>query len=164
MIRAAVQHLGVQIGAGVIDETREEILEQLSLQIAYVNNCDLLIVNQRRAAPEIYRNHGQRLIHGLEEIASAINASPISQCSSEEISEHDACVFDSVMLIDIEIAISLQFEIEAAMFAEQLEHVIQEADAGQNLIRSPAFDNEATRDAGFLRFAIQAGFSHLACE
>ena len=53
MVGAAVQHLGVQVGAGVIDEAAEEIFDQFGLQIAHQAHLDQVFVDQRGASAEI---------------------------------------------------------------------------------------------------------------
>ena len=46
------------------------------------------------------------------------------------LAERDADVFDGVMLIDVEIAGGLHLQIEPAMPRDEIEHVIEKADAG----------------------------------
>jgi hypothetical protein len=48
MIGAAVEDFRMQIGAGMIDESAEEIFEKFGLQVANMNDVYLLIVDQRR--------------------------------------------------------------------------------------------------------------------
>ena len=73
----------------------------------------------------------------------------------EELAEYDADVFDGVVLVHVQIAIGVEGEVEAAMFGEELEHVIEEADAGGDLVAAAAFDPERAADAGFLRIALR---------
>ncbi len=166
VIRAAVQHLGVQIRAGVIRKTGEEIFEQFGLQIADVNHIDLLIVDQRRTAAEIHRDNRQRFIHRLDEITGAIDAAAVAERLGEEIAEDDAGIFDRVVLIHIEIALRVQFEIESAVLAEKLEHVIQKANAGRDLICAGAFD-DASEPAICVSFVLRstaASLMSFVCE
>ena len=73
----------------------------------------------------------------------------------------DADVFDRVVLIDVEVAASFQFEIEAAVVREQFEHVIEEADAGRDLITATAFDGQSDNsDVRLFAGAFDAAFSH----
>ena len=44
------------------------------------------------------------------------------------------------MLIHVQIAIGAQLQIEAAVFGEQLQHVVEEADAGRDLVPAAPFD------------------------
>ncbi len=58
------------------------------------------------------------------------------------LADHDADVFDRVVLVDFEITIGAQLQIEGAMLREQLEHVIEEANAGLDFVASAAFNAE----------------------
>ena len=48
----------------------------------------------------------------------------------EELAQHDADIFDGVVLIDIEVALGFELKIEAAVMGEQFQHVIEETDSG----------------------------------
>ena len=48
----------------------------------------------------------------------------------KQLAHNDADVFNGVVLIHIQIAIGLQLQVEAAMFREQLQHVVEEANSG----------------------------------
>ena len=48
----------------------------------------------------------------------------------ERLSQHDADIFDGVMLIDIEVALGFELQIEAAVMGEEFQHVIEETDSG----------------------------------
>ena len=56
---------------------------------------------------------------------------------SNRFAERDADVFDGVMLIDVEIAGGLDLQVEAAVPGDQVEHVIEKADAGAVLVACP---------------------------
>ena len=51
----------------------------------------------------------------------------------KQLAQHDADILDGVVLIHIQIAVGFQLQIEAAVLGEQLQHVIEEADAGRDL-------------------------------
>ena len=59
---------------------------------------------------------------------------PVAERLREELAEHDAHVFDGVVLVHVEIALRLQLEVEAAVLGEQLQHVVEKADAGGDLV------------------------------
>ncbi len=130
VIRSSVEHLGVEIGAGVVDEAIEEIGHQFRLQIAHQPDPDQVFINERWAAAQIDRADSQRLIHGQHKITGAIDAFAIAQCFGKELPDDNADVFDRVMLIDIQIAFGLDFQVEGSVLREELEHVVEEANAG----------------------------------
>jgi hypothetical protein len=58
------------------------------------------------------------------------------------------------MLIHVEIAFGIQGEVEATVFGEQLQHVVEETDAGRDVIAAAAFDFQDAGDAGLLSVAL----------
>ena len=73
---------------------------------------------------------------------------------SHRFAERDADVFDGVMLIDVEIAGGLHLQIEAAVPRDEVEHVIEEADAGAVLEAALAVERQRELDLRFRRAAI----------
>ena len=61
-----------------------------------------------------------------------------------------------MVLVDVEIAIAHQLKIESAMPREQLQHVIEEANAGGNLVSAATFDGQCECDARFGRVALES--------
>ena len=71
------------------------------------------------------------------------------------LAERDADVLDGVVLIDVEVARGVQRQVEAAMPGEQLEHVVEEADAGANVVAALSVDRQRARDLRFRRLAVE---------
>ena len=73
------------------------------------------------------------------------------------LAEHDADVLDRVVLIDVEVAGRVQRQVEAAVPREQLEHVIEEADAGADVVAALAVDDQPSADLRLGRLPIERG-------
>ena len=99
----------------------------------------LVSTSEGRASAEIDRGDPQGLVHRHQKISGAQNAALVAQGSIEGLAQSDADIFDGVVLIDVEIAVALQFKIEAAVMREQFQHVIEEANAG-NFVASLSID------------------------
>jgi hypothetical protein len=69
-------------------------------------------------------------------------------------------ILDGVMLIDVEIAVSLDREVERAMAREELEHVIEEADAGRDGIAPSTFDRQLQQDLRLGRLTVDYRAAH----
>ena len=65
---------------------------------------------------------------------------------ADGLAERDAHVLDRVVGVDVQIARRRQREIEAAVPREQLEHVVEEPDAGAHVIPAAAVDLQAKPD------------------
>jgi uncharacterized 2Fe-2S/4Fe-4S cluster protein (DUF4445 family) len=64
------------------------------------------------------------------------------------------------MLVHVQVAFGVELQIEAAMLGEQLQHVIEEADAGGDLVAAAAFDLERAADLRLFGVALDGGSSH----
>src|ERR1035441_2842862 len=152
----------MQVGAGVMYEAAEEILSELGLQVADEVHLDQIFVDQEGASAEIDGDHGEGLVHRHDEVAGAVDAFAIAEGFGEQLAEHDADVFHGVVLVDVEIAFGLQGEVEAAVLGEQLQHMVEEANAGGDVIASAAFDFQGAADACLFGIALDGGGSHAA--
>src|SRR5580693_5500291 len=116
----------------MVHEPIEEIRHQFSLQIAHQTNFDQIPVHKRGTTPEIHRDHGQRLIHRKNKIAGTVNAFAVAKGFRKQLADYDADVFHRVVLIDIEIADSLELKIEPTMLGKKFQHVIEKPDSRRN--------------------------------
>jgi hypothetical protein len=160
VIGAAVHDYGVQVCSGVVSKASKEIFEQFNLEIAYMHNVDLQIEEQRGTAAQVNGDDGKGFVHGLDEVAGAIDAEAVSQCLREEVTQDDADVFDRMMLVNVEIAMSRKGEIEGAVLGEKLQHMVEEADASRDLVTARAINVERSRDLRFLGIPLDNCFSH----
>src|SRR4051812_28618058 len=64
------------------------------------------------------------------------------------------------MLIDVEVPLDLQRQIEGAVPGEELEHVIEEADAGADVVTPASFDRQLQADRRFARVAFDQRAAH----
>ena len=99
---------------------------------------------------EIESDDGERFIHGHDEVSGAVDALAIAERFREKLAEHDADVLDGVMLIDIQIALRFQSEVKAAVFCEELQHMIEESNASGDFVAAAALDFQRTLDLRFL--------------
>jgi hypothetical protein len=159
VVGAAIENFGVEVGSGVLDETAEEIFREFRLQIADETSFHSVFVDQGGASAEIDGYDGESFVHGKHEVSGAIDAFAITEGLREELADDDADIFNRVVLVDIEIAFGGEFEIEAAMLCEKLEHVVEEADAGRDLVGAFAFEAKFAADLGFFRVALQLSCS-----
>src|ERR1700733_4671577 len=67
-----------------------------------------------------------------------------------------------MVLIYVEVSIGFDFEVEASVFGEEFQHVVEEADAGRYFVAALAFDGQGSGDPGFFGASLDGGFSHRA--
>ena len=104
----------------------------------------LVSIDGMRAAAEIDRRDRQRLVHRHHEVAGAIDAALVADRRRDRLAERDADVLDGVVLIDVEIAGGLHLQVEPAVARDQVEHVIEKADAGVILEAALAVERRAS--------------------
>ena len=97
------------------------------------------LVDEERAAREVERDLHERFVERARARSRTGARRALSPSASlQRGAEHDADVFDGVVQVDLEVARGLDREVEAAVLAELLEHVVEERDAGRDARRVPA--------------------------
>src|SRR5207244_5109903 len=99
-----------------------------------------------------------------DEIAGAIDPLAVAERPQHRLAERDADIFDRMVLIDVEIAPGLQRQVEAAVPREELQHVIEKADPGPDVVAPLSIDREAPFDVRLGRPAVErCGPLHRGC-
>ena len=105
VIGSAVHHPDVDVGQSVLGEAVEEVFHQFDFEAADATHAHTVFVDARDAPSEIKRDDSERLVHRLHEVSSAINSFPVTERLIHHLAKNDTDVFDSVMLIDIEVSL-----------------------------------------------------------
>src|SRR6266568_7667766 len=92
----------------------KEILNQLALQITNEPALDLCFHRARHAPAQINRGNTERLIHRHQEIPGSQNPFLVADCLIERLAQSDPHILNRVVLIYVEVAITLQIEIECS--------------------------------------------------
>ena len=94
------------------------------------------------------RARRQRLVHRHGRVAVARDAAAVAERLVERLAEHDADVLGGVVRAGLEVAGRLDVEVEARVAREQVEHVVEEPDAGRGRALAGAVQREPQADAG----------------
>ena len=149
----------MHVGAGAHGEAIEEIVHELGLEIPDHLDGELQLHHGVRAAAQVHRGHRQRFVHRHHEVAGAVDALLVSQRRCHGFAEDDADVFHGVVLVHIQIAGGFQLQVEPAVPGEQLQHVVEEPDAGPHLVLPLAVHDEPALDLGFRGPPVEAGLA-----
>jgi hypothetical protein len=155
--RPSVEHSEMYVGPGAGSESLEEIFQQFGLKVANAlrsNGCPQYEVG---ATAQVDSCHRQRFIHGHYEVACAVDASFVAQRLPHGLTQDKACVFDCVVLIDVQIALNSQIEIEATVSSEKFQHVIEKPNAGGDRVPAPTVEAQTGANVGLRRAAINPG-------
>ena len=93
-------------------------------------------------------------------MAEAGDAAPVAERAGERLAERDRRILGGVVLIDMQVAGRAQADVDQRVARELLEHMIEEADAGRDLIGAGAVEVDLDRDVGFARLAVDRGGAH----
>ena len=150
----------MHVRARPLGEAFEEILHELRLQIADARHLQMEIHDGVGTAAEIDRGDCERFVHRHHEVPGAIDAPARAERAGHRLAKGDPHVLDGVMLVDVEIPVRLQREIERAMARDELEHVIEEPDAGRDVVAPLALDGELQANGGLARLPVDQRAPH----
>ena len=83
-------------------------------------------------------------------IGVAHDAAHVAERLLHRLAEHDAGVFGGVVLVDVQVALGLQLDVDPGVARQELEHVVEEADAGRDLGAAGAVEVQLDGDLGLL--------------
>ena len=94
---------------------------------------ELGLEHQERPPRNVDRDAGQRLVHRHVHARIAGDALHVAERLLHRLAERDADVLGGVVVVDVQVALGLHGDVDARVAREQVEHVIEEADAGRDL-------------------------------
>jgi hypothetical protein len=144
----------MDIGAGSLRESLKKIFHEFNLETADLLGRDFCVDDAIRTATEINGGSGKRFVHGHQKISGAKNAALRTESFENGFTEGDANVFDGVVLIDVEIAARLDAKIEGAVTRDEIEHVVEKANAREDFGFATAFEIDGETDVGLVGFAM----------
>ncbi len=105
----------------------------------------------------------QRLIEGRDEIAEAMDATPLAQGLGQGLAEGDADVLIGVVVVDVGVALGLNLQVDQAVAADLVEHVVKERHAGAHRAGPAAIEAEGHPHVGFTRDAVDRSDAGRGC-
>jgi hypothetical protein len=137
----------VQGDAAVHGEGLEPLAHQLGVEGADLLGRKRAAEDQERPSRDVERDPRQRLVHGQVDIGVAGDAPLVAERLEKRLAEGDAGILGAVVVVDMEIARHLHVEVEEGVARQELQHVVEKADAGG--------------DAGLSRAVEGKGYGHI---
>src|SRR5262245_9698408 len=160
MIVGAVKRGDVQRHAAVHREVLEPLLHELGVEAAYLVAHELGLEHQERPAGNVDRDARERLIHRHMDVGVARDALHVPERLLHCLTECDADVLRGVMMIDVQVALSLDREVDAGMARQKLEHVIEEADPRRGRRRTGTVKVDRDLHVAFLGATLDRALAH----
>jgi hypothetical protein len=127
----------VQGQLGAVGDGAEELLGKLGVEAGDRRHRQLGVEDAERPAGDVERALRQRLVHRHQRRSVAPDPGPVAERLVQGLAEHDADVLHRVVRAGLQIAARLHLQPEPAVAGEQVEHVVEEADARTGA-RAPA--------------------------
>ena len=121
---------------------------------------ELGLEHQERPPRNVDRDAGQRLVHRHVHARVARDALHVAERLLHRLAERDADVLGGVVVVDVQVALGLHGDVDARVARQQVEHVIEEADAGRDLGRAGAVEVDRDLDVGFLGLPLHRALAH----
>ena len=102
--RAAVETPSCERSLWRLGEPVEEIVDQISLEVADPPYAQLQIDDRVGSSAEIDCGDRERLVHRHHEVACTIDPLPVGHRRGHRVAERNPHILDRVMLIDVEVS------------------------------------------------------------
>ena len=157
VVVAAVVDVDVEVAQGVGGQGLPEVFDQLGIELADLLGRERSVEYQVIATAQIPNRAAERFFHRQRKVAVAADSLLVADRLADGLTDADAGVFNRVMLIDVQVALHVDLKVEATVPREQLQHVIEEADAGRTGEVAGAVEVEFKLDLRFGRVAFDLG-------
>src|SRR5262249_52048001 len=156
VMRVLARDAHVDRGSKGFGEGMEEMGHQLGWQPTDLLAAKTAFKHRKCAPGQIDRDLCLRLIHGQQKAVTR-DSHFRTQSLAQSLAEGKRTILDGVVLVDLQIAPAGQLERKAAVFAQLLEHVIEEPDTGGDLDWRGLVETDADRNVGLPRASLDSG-------
>lgn len=125
---AATNEVDVHGDAGIEGESAEEFFSEFGVEISDFNFGDFGVKTDIGTVAEVQNATGESFFHGNIGFAVALNAGAVTEGGADGLAKDDACVFDGMVGIDLDIAFAGEFNVDECMAGEEVEHMGEEGD------------------------------------
>ncbi len=145
----AAQIVDMQGHAGMVNQPLEEFADQIHVKLTNAGADEFDIEFQAGTTGEVDHHPGERLVEG--NVGMAVTGQPlfVPPGLGQRLTDGDPDIFDSVMIIDLNIANRRNIKIDQAVAGDLVEHVVKEGNAGGELALAAAIE---IKTHGNLRF------------
>ena len=158
MVRVlATQVVDVQRHAAVVDQTLEEFIEKIDIEIADAATGKLDIHFQAGTAGQVDHHARQRLVQRHITVAVTTNALLVAQGFCQRLAEGDADILHRVVRINVQVTLGMDIDIDQAVTRHLVEHVLEKRQTGIQLALAGAIQVDGDADLRLQRVAGHAG-------
>jgi len=130
----AVQSLDMQRQPGVHGEGLEPFLEQFRIHVADLWPAEINLPDEVRPAGYVDSGPRERFVHRNIRRPEAADSAAIAERARDRLPDDYADILDRVMHVYMQVALGADLEVDHRVPGEGLQHVIEEADAGLDVV------------------------------
>ena len=153
----------MQSHPGIDRKGVEPFANQFGIEGAYLVAREFHVEHQHRPPRNVDHDARQRLVHRHVDTGVAGDAGHGAERLLDRLSERDADIFGGVMMVDVKVANRLHGDVNARMPGKQIEHMVEEADAGRDVGHACPVEVHADLDVGLLGLALDGRRAHEKC-
>lgn len=153
----AFQVVDMQSHPGVVDESLEKLVKQIDVKRTDHAARKKNVITQTRTAGKIHHDPRQSFIQRHIGMAVTDYAFLVADGPGESLAQGNANVFDGMVRVDMQIAVSGNVHVDQAVPGYLVEHVVQERYAGGETGFTGAVQVDGDFDLGFKRVAFDLG-------
>ena len=150
---ATRQFAHVQRELGIACEGIEELNGQLGIEAAHALGRHGQLAVGLAATRNVHGSHHERLVHGNRRVGKARNARLVAQRLAKRLAQHDARILNGVVRVDLNVAYRMYRQIEQAMAAKSVEHVVEKRHTGRDIAHAAPVQVEFDDNVGLPRLA-----------
>ena len=144
-----VQLADMQGEAAVVHDRHKKFLHQFGVVGADFLGGNLEAVAEVRAPGAVECHLHQSLIQRCHEMAEAMDTAPIAKRLRQGLANGDPHILIGVVVVDVGIPHRIDLQVDQAMAADLMEHVIQEGHAGAGLALAGSVQIQPHLHVGF---------------
>lgn len=118
-------------------------------------------LNTRNGRPEMSMTTRDSVSSmGMCTLKIAGDARHVAERLLDRLAKRDAGVFGGMVIINVQVANRLDREVDAGMAGEEIEHMVEKADAGRDIGHAGTIEVHGDLDVGFLGLALDRRGAH----
>ena len=159
MAVSAGKNFDVKIHCCGIRHCIKEFLHHLGCHISYFLRGKLRIPSKIRSSGKIHCTEHQNFIHGKNTAAITFDSFFVPNCLTDRISKDNTCIFNSMMIIHIQVTVYSQSKIIQSMTRKAVQHMIKKANTCINIGTSCSVNIQLQTDLCFFCVSFDQCFS-----
>ena len=152
MVCIVAAHRQVQVCTQRLAQRTKEVRHQFGRHLTHALAREIAVEHEVRATGQVQPRVRRAFVHRQRK-AIAADATLVAECLLQGLAQRQRTILDGVVLVDMRVAVAVEFQRKAAVLADLLQHVIEETQPGAHPRLGHAIQIDPDGDAGLFRVA-----------